>query len=157
MPLFYFNCRLRLRELSVFCFLWHGFWTWIYMGTGSVVFLGKHWHFQRTTIRNKSSTEFWLPEQYECWVSSSGSGVDRTMYGMPLLQMQSLADHSTHFGATCNFPTHGLKKTDYARDKLKNHDFFGTFSYQCLHYEYINIRWGTSVVKTAQQQQSRET
>ena len=32
------------------------------------------------------------------------------------------------------------KKTDYARSKLKNHDFFGTFSYQCLHYEYINIR-----------------
>ena len=42
--------------------------------------------------------------------SSSGSGVDRTMYRMPLLQMQSLADHSTHFRATCNFPTHGVKK-----------------------------------------------
>ena len=72
--------------------------------------------------------------------SSSGSGVDRTMYRMPLLQMQSLADHSTHLQATCNFPTHGLKKTDYARTKPKNHAFFGTFSYQCLHYEYINIR-----------------
>ena len=72
--------------------------------------------------------------------SSSGSGVDWTIYRMPLLQMQSLADHSTHLRATCNFPTHGLKKTDYARAKLKNHDFFGTFSYQCLHYEYINIR-----------------
>lgn len=72
--------------------------------------------------------------------SSSGSGVDWMIYRMPLLQMQSLADHSTHLRATCNFPTHGLKKTDYARAKLKNHDFFGTFSYQCLHYEYINIR-----------------
>ena len=71
---------------------------------------------------------------------SSGSGVDRTMYRMSSLQMQSLADHSTHLQATCNFPTHGLKITDYARAKLKNHDFFGTFSYQCLHYEYINIR-----------------
>ena len=58
---------------------------------------------------------------------------------MSLLQMQSLADHSTDLRATCNFPTHGLKITDYARAKLKNHDFFGTFSYQCLHYEYINI------------------
>ena len=83
--------------------------------------------------------------------------VDRMMYIMPLLQMQSLADHSTHLRATCNFPTHGLKITDYARAKLKNHDFFGTFSYQCLHYEYINIRSGASVVRTAQQQQSRET
>ena len=80
------------------------------------------------------------------WVLSPA--VDRMMYIMPLLQMQSLADHSTHLRATCNFPTHGLKKTDYARDKLKNH---GTFSYQCLHYEYINITWGASVVKTAQQ------
>ena len=68
------------------------------------------------------------------------------MYRMSLLQMQSLADHSTH----------GLKIIDYARVKLKNHDFFGTFSYQCLHYEYINIR-SISQVKTAQQQQSRET
>ena len=75
---------------------------------------------------------------------------------MSLLQMQSLADHSTHLRGTCNFPTQGLKITDYARAKLKNHDFFGTFSYQCLHYEYINIR-GISQVKTAQQQQSGET
>ena len=59
------------------------------------------------------------------------------MYRMPLLQMQSLADHSTHLRATCNFPTHGPKKTDQAaRAKLKNHAFFGTFSYECLHYEY---------------------
>ena len=51
--------------------------------------------------------------------------------------------------ATCNFPTHGLKETDYACAKLKNHSFFGTFSYQCRHCEYINISWGASVVKTA--------
>ena len=38
------------------------------------------------------------------------------------------------------FPPTALKKTDYARAKLKNYAFFGTFSYQCLHYEYINIR-----------------
>ena len=71
---------------------------------------------------------------------SSGSGVDWTMYRMSLLQMQSLADHSTQLQATCNFPTYGLKITDYARAKLKNHAFLGKFSYQCLHYEYINIR-----------------
>ena len=70
----------------------------------------------------------------------TSSWADWTVYRMSLLQMQSLADHSTHLRATCNFPTYGLKITDYARAKLKNHDFFGTFSYQCLHYEYINIR-----------------
>ena len=57
------------------------------------------------------------------------------------MQVQSLADHSTHLRATCNFPTYGLKKTDNAaRAKLKNHNFFGPFLYQCLHYEYIIIR-----------------
>ena len=132
--LFYLKARrLRLREPRVFCFLWHGFWTWIYMGTGSVVFLGKHWHFQRKAIGNKYSTEFWLPEQYECWVSSSGSGVDRTMYRMPLYRLR-------------------------ARQAEKSL-LFRSFSYhgQCLHYEYINIRCGASVVRTTQQQQSRGT
>ena len=63
------------------------------------------------------------------------------MYRMPLLQMQFLADQSTQLRATWNFLTHGLKKTDNAaRAKLKNHDFFGPFLYQCLHYEYIIIR-----------------
>ena len=111
------------------------------MGTDSVVFLSKN-----TDIFRGQRFGINLPLNFDSRSSmsvessSSGSGVDRTMYRMPLLQMQSLADHSTHFRATCNFPTHGVKKTDYARDKLKNHDFFGTFSYQCLHYEYINIR-----------------
>ena len=39
------------------------------------------------------------------------------------------------------FSPMALKKTDNAaRAKLKNHDFFGPFLYQCLHYEYIIIR-----------------
>ena len=71
----------------------------------------------------------------------ASSWADWTMYRMPLLQMQSLADQSTQLRATWNFLTHGLKKTDNAaRAKLKNHDFFGPFLYQCLHYEYIIIR-----------------
>ena len=59
--------------------------------------------------------------------SSSGNGVDRTMCRMPLLQMQSLLNTLNILRETCNFTTHGLKKTDYARAKLKNHDFFGHF------------------------------
>ena len=34
----------------------------------------------------------------------------------------------------------GLKYTDYARAKLEGHDIFGTWSFVCRHYEYINIR-----------------
>ena len=66
-------------------------------------------------------------------VSSSGSGVDRTMYRMPLYR---------------------LRPRQAEKSRL-----FRSFSYrgQCLHYEYINIRCGASVVRTTQQQQSRET
>ena len=55
--------------------------------------------------------------------SSSGSGVEGTMYRMSLLQMQSLADHSTHLRATRNFPTHDLKITDYALQAEKSRLF----------------------------------
>ena len=160
MPLFYFIWKHAVydsanQEFSVFCDM--------DSELGFIWALIQSFSFESTDIFRGQRFGINLPLNFDSQSStsvessSSGSGVDWTMYRMPLLQMQSLADHSTHFGATCNFPTHGLKKTDYARDKLKNHDFFGTFSYQCLHYEYINIRWGASVVKTAQQQQSRET
>ena len=160
MPLFYFIWKHAVydsanQEFSVFCDM--------DSELGFIWALIQSFSFESTDIFRGQRFGINLPLNFDSQSStsvessSSGSGVDWTMYRMPLLQMQSLADHSTHFGATCNFPTHGLKKTDYARDKLKNHDFFGTFSYQCLHYEYINIRCGASVVKTAQQQQSRET
>ena len=54
------------------------------------------------------------------------------------------------------FPPTALKNRLRAR-QAENSRLFRSFSYQCLHYEYINIRCGASVVKTAQQQQSRET
>ncbi|XP_022805533.1 uncharacterized protein LOC111342696 [Stylophora pistillata] len=60
-------------------------------------------------------------------------------YRLSLLQMQSLADHSTHLRATCNFPTDGLHYVDYARAKLTDHDIFGNWN-RCQMYEYVNIR-----------------
>ena len=143
MPLFYFIWKHVVydsanQEFSVFCdmdsepgFIWALVQSFSLENTD--IFRGKR--FRINLPLNFDSRSSMSVES-----SSSGSGVDRMMYIMLLLQMQSLADHSTHLRATCNFPTHGLKKTDYARAKLKNHALFGTFSYQCLHYEYINIR-----------------
>ena len=72
--------------------------------------------------------------------NDANSEADWTAYRLSLSHMQSLADHSTHLRATCDYPTDGLKYTDYARAKLAGHDIFGTFSDQCRDYEYINIR-----------------
>ena len=51
-----------------------------------------------------------LVPRWEYEFACTSSWADWTRHRMPLLQMQSLADHSTHLKATCNFPTHGLKK-----------------------------------------------
>ena len=160
MPLFYFIWKhvvydSAIQEYSVFCDM--------DSEPGFIWALVQSFSLENTDIFSEKRFGINLPLNFDSRSSmsvessSSGSGVDWTMYRIPLLQMQSLADHSTQLQATCNFPTYGLKITDYARAKLKSHAFFGTLSYQCLHYECINIRWGASVVKTAQQQQSRET
>ena len=74
-------------------------------------------------------------------MNENNSEWDWYSYRLSLLQMQSLADHSTHLRATCNFPTDGLQYTDYARAKLAGHDIFGNWEgYPCKMYEYVNIR-----------------
>ena len=72
-------------------------------------------------------------------INNDQKKVDWNGYRLSLSQMQSLADHSTHLRATCNFPTDGLQYTDYARAKLAGHDIFGNWT-SCQMYEYVNIR-----------------
>ena len=66
--------------------------------------------------------------------------VNWSLYRLSLTQMWSIANQSTHFRATCNFPTEGLQYTDYARAKLEDFDVFGRYNFTCRMYEYINIR-----------------
>ena len=73
-------------------------------------------------------------------VNHEDNDVNWSSYRLSLLQMESLANHSTHLRATCNFPTEGLQYTDYARTKLKGHEIFGFWNFTCRMYEYINIR-----------------
>ena len=74
-------------------------------------------------------------------VNVTTNKVDWNSYRLSLARMQSIANHSTHLRATCNFPTDGLQYTDYARAKLAGHDIFGNWSLgRCQLYEYINIR-----------------
>ena len=73
-------------------------------------------------------------------VNHQDNYVNWNAYRLSLPQMESLANHSTHLRATCNFPTEGLQYTNYARAKLKDHDIFGTWDFTCRKYEHINIR-----------------
>ena len=73
-------------------------------------------------------------------VNQTMNEVDWNSHRLSLTQMESLANHSTHLRATCNFPTEGLHYTDYARAKLEGHDIFDGWSNRCQLYEYINIR-----------------
>ena len=73
-------------------------------------------------------------------MNNTNNDVVWNLYRLSLQQMWSIANQSTHFRATCNFPTQGLQYTDYARAKLEVVNIFGTYSSTCLPFEYVNIR-----------------
>ena len=62
-------------------------------------------------------------------------------YRLSLERMRSLQVHSTHWRATCSYPTHGIDFTDYLRGNFKDFnivDFLGIG--ECKRVEYVNIR-----------------
>ena len=61
-------------------------------------------------------------------------------YRLSLERMRSLQVHSTHWRATCSYPTHGIDFTDYLRGNFKDFnivDFLGHG--KCKRVEYVNI------------------
>ena len=63
------------------------------------------------------------------------------VYRLNLVRTESLKTHSTHWRATCNYPTLGVDFRDYLRGNFKDFDIFdfvgaGT----CKKVDYINIR-----------------
>ena len=62
-------------------------------------------------------------------------------YRLSLERMRSLQVHSTHWRATCSYPTHGIDFRDYLRGNFKDFnivDFLG--SNHCKRVEYVDIR-----------------
>jgi hypothetical protein len=62
-------------------------------------------------------------------------------YRMGSSMMNDLSTQSTHWRATCSFPTHGVDYVDYVRGKFVDFDiinFVGTLD--CKRVEYVNIR-----------------
>ena len=62
-------------------------------------------------------------------------------YRLSLARMRLLQANSTHWRATCSYPTHGIDFRDYLRGNFKD---FNIMDYigggQCRRVEYINIR-----------------
>ncbi|XP_068683683.1 uncharacterized protein [Montipora foliosa] len=70
-------------------------------------------------------------------------------YCLSLTRMRSMQSHSTHWRATCSYPTHGVDFTDYVRGTFKDLniiDYSG--NNLCKRVEYINIRGHTGILKT---------
>ena len=72
------------------------------------------------------------------------------MYRLSLARVRSLQSHSTHWRATCNYPTQGVDFRDYVRGNFKDFnivDFVGAG--QCKKVEFINIRGHNGMHRTA--------
>ena len=77
---------------------------------------------------------------------SVDSPVDKNLpnwnrYRMSLSMMNDLSAQSTHWRATCSFPTHGVDYTDYVRGRLVDFDVINFSGHNvCKRVEYVNIR-----------------
>ena len=62
-------------------------------------------------------------------------------YRLSLARMRSLQAYSTHWRATCSYPTHRIDFRDYLRGNFKDFDIVDYIgSGECKRVEYINIR-----------------
>ena len=89
---------------------------------------------------NKDMAEFQsTPLSQDSPVDESSPNWNR--YRMSLSMMNDLSAQSTHWRATCNFPTHGLDYTDYVRGKFVDFDVITFHGHNvCKRVEYVNIR-----------------
>ena len=62
-------------------------------------------------------------------------------YRLRLERMRSLQAHSTHWRATCSYPTHGIDYRDYLRGNFKDFNIVDSLGNAiCKRVEYVNIR-----------------
>ena len=62
------------------------------------------------------------------------------LYRLSLTRMRSLQDHSTHWRATCSYPTHGVDFRDYVRGNFKDFNIVDYIGGKCMKVENVNIR-----------------
>ena len=78
------------------------------------------------------------------------NGQNWKMYRLSLARMKSLQSHSTHWRATCSFPTHGVDFRDYVRGNFKDFDIVNYIGDgQCKKVEFVSIRNHKGMHQTA--------
>ena len=92
------------------------------------------------SLKNRRLTAFWdKPITYNWPLSENAQNWDQ--YRLSQKRMKSLQAHSTHWRATCCYPTHGVDFTDYVRGNFKDFNIVDYLdSAKCKKVEYINIR-----------------
>ena len=75
--------------------------------------------------------------------------INWNVYRLSLARMRSLQSHSTHWRATCSYPTHGVDFTDYVRGTFSDLNIIDySDANKCKKVEYINIRGHIGIHET---------
>lgn len=90
-------------------------------------------------LKNVDVNQFRQPLQVNAPVNPNSPSWD--LYRMSQSQLTHLKSQSTHWRATCNFPTYGIDYTDYVRANFQELDIMNfKGDGVCLKVEYVNIR-----------------
>ena len=92
-----------------------------------------------TPVNRRLSAFFKIPFKYNSPKNEDAPNWD--LYRLSLARMRLLQTHSTHWRATCSYPTHGIDFRDYLRGNFKDFNIFDFVGErQCKKVEYVNIR-----------------
>ena len=90
-----------------------------------------------TPVNRRLSAFFKIPFKYNSPKNEDALNWD--LYRLSLARMRLLQTHSTHWRATCSYPTHGIDFRDYLRGNFKDFNIFG-------------FRWRTPVQESGKRQ-----
>ena len=92
-----------------------------------------------TPVNRRLSAFFKIPFKYNSPQNEDALNWD--LYRLSLARMRFLQTHSTHWRATCSYPTHGIDFKDYLRGNFKDFNIFDFVGErQCKKVEDVNIR-----------------
>ena len=89
-----------------------------------------------TPVNRRLSAFFKIPFKYNSPQNEDALNWD--LYRLSLARMRFLQTHSTHWRATCSYPSHGIDFRDYLRGNFKAFNIFNFVGErQCKKVEYV--------------------
>ena len=101
-----------------------------------------------STLNRKLPAFQKIPFKYNSPVNENAQNWN--LYRLSLARMKSLQRHSTHWRATCSYPTHGVDFRDYVRGSFKDFNIVDDLAVnnKCKKVEYINVRGHIGIHQT---------